>query len=75
MADSFMADRGESVDLSDNPTMLIPSPAQIEAAAAEIRAGWSRAEMAKRAGVELMAWNVPIVSAADLVRAAKKRGG
>jgi hypothetical protein len=69
-----MSDRAKPGDPSNNGT-TIPSPAQIEAVAAEIRAGWSRKEYAKRAGVGFSSWNVPIVSAADVESSARRRDG
>jgi hypothetical protein len=52
-----MTERTERAHQPDNRANL-PSPEQIEAAVAEIRAGWSKAEYAKRAGVGFAPWNL-----------------
>jgi hypothetical protein len=70
-----MAERGNRGVQPDQGANFVPSPEQIEAAAAEIRAGWSKAENAKRAGIDFSAWYVPVVSAADLLPAAGRRDG
>jgi hypothetical protein len=69
-----MAERTEWAHRADNGANL-PSPEQIEAAAAEIRAGWSKAEFAKRAGVGYSPWILLVVSATDLNMAASRRDG
>jgi hypothetical protein len=69
-----MDERTERAHQPDKGANL-PSPEQIEAAAAEIRAGWSEAEFSKRAGVGYAPWSFPVVPAADFQRAAGRRDG
>ena len=44
----------------------LPTPKQIAAACAKIRAGWSEAERAKRWCYDAPGWSIPIVSAKEL---------